>query len=109
MTTWLPQWYVYYVADALWAMMLFFIFGLVFRKWTTMRIFAVSILFTWSIELTQLYHAPWAEYLRSIKFFALILGFDFLFSDLIAYTLGITAGALIENKVFSVKLEYEHA
>lgn len=96
----LPLWYICYVADALWAMMLFFIFGLIFRKYSTLRIFAVSVLFTWSIELSQFYHAPWIDYLRSIKIFALILGFDFLFSDLAAYTVGITAGTLIEKKLF---------
>ncbi len=99
----LPLWYINYVGDALWAMMLFFIFGLLFQKCSTLRIFAVSILFTWSIEFSQLYHAPWIDFLRSIKIFALILGFDFVFSDLIAYTIGITTGVLIEKKAFRVE------
>ena len=56
----------------------------------------ITLLFTYSIEISQLFHPQWLEYLRSFKEFALILGFTFLWSDIAAYTLGISTGVLME-------------
>jgi hypothetical protein len=92
----LPTWYVQYFGDYLWAMLLFFIFALFFRNMSTLKVAAVTLLFTYSIEVSQLFHPQWLEALRSIKVFALILGYGFLWSDIVAYTLGISTGVLIE-------------
>jgi hypothetical protein len=92
----LPSWYVQYFGDYLWAMLIFFGIGLVRPRWVTRKVFTAAILFTYVIEFSQLFHPPWLEYLRSIKLCALVLGYGFLWSDLIAYTLGISTGAMIE-------------
>ena len=96
----LPEWYVQYFGDYLWAMLLFFIFALILQNMNTAKVAIVTLLFTYGIEISQLFHPPWLEYLRSIKIFALILGFTFLWSDIVAYTLGISTGALIEYFLF---------
>lgn len=93
----LPTWYIQYFGDYLWAMLLFFGFALLLRKLDTLKVSIVTLLFTYSIEVSQLFHPPWLEYLRAIKLFGLILGFGFLWSDIVAYTLGISTGALIEH------------
>ena len=93
----LPAWYVQYFGDYLWAMLLFFGFGLVLRNVSTFKVVIVTLFFTYSIEVLQLFHPQWLESLRDIKLFGLILGYTFLWSDIIAYTLGITTGALIEH------------
>ena len=93
----LPSWYVQYFGDYLWAMLLFFGFALLLRNADTIKVLIVTLLFTYSIEVTQLFHPQWLEYLRSIKLFGLIFGFSFLWSDIVAYTLGISTGALIEH------------
>ena len=92
----LPSWYVQYFGDYLWAMLIFFGIGLVRPRWVTLKVFTAAILFTYVIEFSQLFHPPWLEYLRSIKICALVLGYGFLWSDLVAYTLGITTGVVIE-------------
>ena len=92
----LPSWYVQYFGDYLWAMLLFFGFALILQNMSTFKVAIVSLLFTYSIEVSELFHPAWLDYLRSIKLFALILGFTFLWSDIVAYTLGISTGALIE-------------
>jgi len=74
----LPAWYVQYFGDYLWAMLLFFIFALILQKMSTFKVAAVTLLFTYSIEISQLFHPQWLEDLRSIKVFALILGHGFL-------------------------------
>jgi len=92
----LPNWYVQYFGDYLWAMLLFFGFALALRNMSTFKVAIITLLFTYSIEVSQLFHPQWLDYLRSIKIFALVLGFTFLWSDIAAYTLGISTGALIE-------------
>lgn len=93
----LPTWYVQYFGDYLWAMLLFFIFALILRNTSTFKVASATLLFTYMIEISQLFHSQWLDYLRSIKLFALILGFTFLWSDIAVYTLGIFTGALVEH------------
>jgi hypothetical protein len=52
------------------------------------------------IEISQLYHAPWIESLRSHPLGGLILGFGFLWSDLVCYTFGVVFGYLMEKLFF---------
>ena len=49
------------------------------------------------IEISQLYHAPWIDSIRATTLGGLILGFGFLWSDLICYTVGIVIGAIIDK------------
>jgi len=95
----LPDFYVNFVGDGLWAMAIFFMLGLVFRAATTRRLVILSLAITYAIEFSELYQADWINQLRSIKLIGLILGFTFLWSDLAMYTIGITIGALIEHFV----------
>ena len=93
----LPRWYVQYFGDYLWAMLLFFVFALILRNMSTFKVAIVTLLFTYIIEISQLFHPQWLDYLRSVKLVALVLGFTFLWSDIAAYTLGIFTGALVER------------
>jgi hypothetical protein len=93
----LPEWYTLYFGDYLWAMLLFFIFALTFRSMSTFKVAMIALVFTFLIEISQLFHPQWLEDLRSIKLFALVLGYGFLWSDIAAYALGIFTGALVER------------
>ncbi len=70
----LPLWYVQYFGDYLWAMLIFLGFALILQKSGTLQVAMVTLAFTYCIEISQLFHPPWLEYLRSIKLFALLLG-----------------------------------
>jgi hypothetical protein len=93
----LPVRYTQYFGDYLWAMLLFFIFALTLWTLSTFNVAMMTLLFAYGIEISQLFHPPWLEGLRSIKLFALVLGYGFLWSDIVAYTLGICTGALLEH------------
>lgn len=93
----LPTWYTLYFGDYLWAMLLFFIFALMLRNMSTFKVAVITLLFTYLIEISQLFHPQWLDDLRSIKVFALVLGYGFLWSDIAAYTLGIFTGTLVER------------
>ena len=89
-----------YGGDALWALMVFFGFGFVFRRSSTARIALGAVCFAWSIEFLQLYHSPWIEEIRSNRLGHLVLGSAFNGPDLIAYLCGVAFGALSESIYF---------
>ena len=93
----LPNWINFYFGDALWALMIFFIFGFVFRARETRCITLGALLFSYSIEISQLYHSQWIDSLRKTRIGGLVLGYGFLWSDLVSYTVGIGIGILIER------------
>lgn len=88
-----------YSGDVLWAMMVFFIIAFIFNKKSTIFIISWAIIFSYSIEISQLYHAPWIDAIRNTTLGALVLGFGFLWSDLFCYTVGIIIGAIIDRLI----------
>ncbi len=86
-----------YVGDALYALMIFFGFGFLFPKFPTLKIAALALAFCCLIEISQLYHAPWIDVIRHTRLGGLILGFGFLWSDLICYFMGVSFGLIIER------------
>ncbi|MGI9901813.1 DUF2809 domain-containing protein [Bacillus velezensis] len=85
-----------YLGDALWAAMIFTGFGLLFRHIRTETAAFLSLSFCCLIECSQLYHAPWIDAIRSSTFGGLILGWQFVWSDIFAYPLGVCAAAFLE-------------
>ncbi|WP_459502934.1 ribosomal maturation YjgA family protein [Bacillus sp. C1] len=88
-----------YLGDALWALMIFVGFGFLFNKMGTKKVVFISLLFCYGIEMSQLYHAEWIDRIRATTVGGLVLGYGFLWSDLVAYTIGIGMGALCESVV----------
>ncbi|WP_299581645.1 DUF2809 domain-containing protein [Mucilaginibacter sp.] len=84
-----------FVGDILWGLMVYFIVRFLFIgksiKWVTI----VSLLFCYSIEFSQLYQAPWINSIRHTVVGGLILGETFFWGDMVFYTIGISAGILI--------------
>lgn len=93
----LPKIIELYSGDILWALMVFLIIAFIFNKKSTIFIISWAIIFSYSIEISQLYHAPWIDAIRNTTLGGLILGFGFLWSDLICYTIGIIIGIIIEK------------
>ncbi|KQS32903.1 DUF2809 domain-containing protein [Dyadobacter sp. Leaf189] len=85
-----------YVGDALWAIMVFFGFAFVFRKWPTWQVAAAALGFSVCIELSQLYHEPWIDAIRNMPLGGLVLGFTFVWSDLVCYGVGVGIGMMVE-------------
>ncbi|MEY4541537.1 MAG: hypothetical protein RLZZ306_3294 [Bacteroidota bacterium] len=85
-----------YVGDSLWAMMIYFGFRFLFPNHAT-KAFWFALTFCYLIEFSQLYHADWIDNIRENRLGGLILGFCFLWSDLIAYFMGILVGFYLEK------------
>ncbi|MBJ8052895.1 DUF2809 domain-containing protein [Bacillus cereus] len=85
-----------YLGDALWALMIFTGFGFLFPKIETKKLAFISLIFCYGIEISQLYHAEWIDSIRAKTLGGLVLGYGFLWSDLVAYTIGVGVGMLGE-------------
>ncbi|PGD93484.1 DUF2809 domain-containing protein [Bacillus wiedmannii] len=85
-----------YLGDALWALMIFTGFGFLFPKTETKKLAFISLMFCYGIEASQLYHAEWIDSIRATNLGGLVLGYGFLWSDVVAYTIGVGVGILCE-------------
>ncbi|PFD84969.1 hypothetical protein CN275_25680 [Bacillus anthracis] len=85
-----------YLGDALWALMIFIGFGFLFPKIETKKLAFISLMFCYGIEVSQLYHAEWIDSIRATTLGGLVLGYRFLWSDLVAYTIGVGIGMFCE-------------
>lgn len=76
--------------------MIYIGFGFIFRTMKIKTVALIGISFCYLIELSQFYHANWIDNIRKTTFGGLILGYGFLWSDLLAYTIGIGIGVTVE-------------
>ena len=93
----LPECINTYLGDALWAVMIYLFASLLLKDRKPSLIALLSLLFCYLIEISQLYHAPWIDAIRNTRLGGLVLGFGFLWTDIIAYTLGIGVMLAIES------------
>lgn len=85
-----------FVGDMLWAMMIYFGLRFLIPKLKLVKTLTLAIIFSFSIETSQLYQADWINNIRATTLGGLVLGHGFLFEDLISYSLGIVIGCLLD-------------
>ena len=94
----LPNFINSYLGDAIWASMIYTMMAFVFAQKSSKQVAVYSLLFCYAIEISQLYQAPWINTIRNTTLGALVLGSGFLWSDLLAYALGVGIAYIIEIK-----------
>jgi hypothetical protein len=92
----LPGFVAAYAGDTLWALAVFLGIGLLLPTASTRRVALLALAFSIVIEVSQLYHARWIDSIRRTTIGGLALGFDFVWSDLACYAVGVGLGILIE-------------
>jgi uncharacterized protein YebE (UPF0316 family) len=76
--------------------MIFIAVGFIFKDKKTSYVAFLGICFCYLIEISQLYHAFWIDSIRRTTLGGLVLGYGFLWSDLLAYAIGIGVGIIID-------------
>jgi glycopeptide antibiotics resistance protein len=102
----LPNVISQYSGDILWATLVFFGFSIIAPRLKIWPTALAALAFSFTIELSQFYHAPWIDEIRSTTLGGLILGFGFKASDLVCYTVGVALGvgiALLLSAFFKLK------
>lgn len=92
----LPSFLAEYAGDTLWALMLFLLVSTLLAGRPILARAAISLSLAFFVEISQIYHAPWIDSIRQTTLGGLVLGFGFLWTDLICYSVGITIGSLTE-------------
>jgi hypothetical protein len=93
----LPWFIAAYAGDTLWALAVFLGIGLLLPRASTGRVALLALAVSLMVEVSQLYHAPWIDSIRQTTLGGLILGYDFAWSDLLCYAIGVGLGVLIES------------
>jgi len=101
----LPELLASYAGDTLWALMVFWLIRALEPSASILRSALLAICFSFFIEFSQLYHAPWIDDIRATRLGGLVLGFGFLLSDLVCYLLGIVIGYAINRVLFLTQVE----
>lgn len=99
----LPEFIAEYSGDTLWTAMVYWGLRFLFPSVSIPKVAAMSLLFSYCIEISQLYQADWANIVRSTTLGALIFGHGFLWSDMICYTVGILFSAAVNYFFYSFK------
>jgi hypothetical protein len=102
----LPDFVVNYLGDALWALVIFLLIGLLLPNRRTRTVFLLALTVTWGIEFSQFYQADWINAIRAYKLGGLILGYTFLPSDLLMYLFGIGTGVFLEKRLLNNQKEH---
>ena len=92
----LPTFVASYAGDTLWASLVYFLVAIVRPRASVATLAAATIGISFAVEVSQLYHAPWIDAVRSTRLGGLVLGFGFLRSDLACYIVGVCFAAAID-------------
>ena len=95
----LPAFVAEYAGDTLWALMLFLLISTLLAGRPVLARATISLALAFLVEISQLYHAPWIDSIRQITLGGLVLGFEFLWTDLVCYSAGIVIGSLTEGGI----------
>lgn len=90
-----------YLGDAIWALMVYFGFRMFWPRLAIIWSAILALSFSFAIEISQLYQADWINEIRQTLLGGLILGFGFLWSDLVAYSIGVVFGFGIDYLLIS--------
>ena len=93
---WLPASLGKYPGDALWALLVFLLIGLVRPRGATAVVAAAALAVSWGVEFGQLVQPAWLTAIRATTPGHLVLGSHFHAPDLLAYAVGIATGVAAE-------------
>ena len=86
---------VQYGGDTIWAGMFLFLLRVFFIKTKLWKLALITFAAGVADETLQLYHAPWIESIRHTRIGGLMLGYGFLWSDIVCYAVGVIIAYLI--------------
>ena len=93
----LPSVVAVYGGDTLWATAVFLGLGLFWPAARTSTLALAAALLSLAVELSQLAHPAWLETLRGLPGVGLLIGYDFVWTDLACYAIGVLLGVGLDR------------
>lgn len=94
-----------YLGDTLWALLVYWGFRFVLKQKSESIAMLAALLFSFLIEVSQLYQADWANNIRQYKLVGLVFGYGFLWSDIVCYSIGIAFGYITDKLLVNKWIE----
>jgi hypothetical protein len=91
-----------YPGDALWSLMVYFVWAFCKPTITPYRIAIYALITSYLDELSQLIQVPWLNLIRHTTLGHLILGTGFSWYDMFFYTIGIVIGIILDIVIEAV-------
>ncbi len=85
-----------YAGDTLWALLVFLGVSALQPDARLLVRGGVALGFAFLVEISQLYHAPWIDAIRGTQLGGLVLGYGFLWTDLVCYATGVGIGVTLD-------------
>lgn len=92
----LPAFLAEYAGDTLWALMVFLLVSTLLAGRPILVRAVITLALAFVVEISQLNHAPWIDAIRQTTLGGLVLGFGFLWTDLVCYSVGVMIGVVAE-------------
>ena len=99
----LPTFVTQFAGDTLWAFMVYWMFAAAFVNWRPPRSAALASCFSVCIEFSQTIIADWLETIRNLPGMRLVLGYGFLWSDVVCYTVGVLVACLADHAILTAR------
>jgi hypothetical protein len=93
----LPAWVGLYAGDVLWALLVYWLMGLLAPRAPARRRVGWAGALALAVEFSQLWRAPWLLAWRAHPLGALLLGRGFRWADVLCYVLGVLLGWGLEQ------------
>jgi len=97
------DWIPLFTGDALYAVMIFFMMRTLIPNVRIYQTSVIALVITYSVEFSQLYRAEWINNIRRTLLGRLVLGQGFLWSDVLAYLIGILLATFITKQIIERK------
>ena len=92
----IPELFGKYPGDALWAVMVFFGWGVLRPRASTLSVALLAFTTCFLVEVMKLYQAPWIVGIRHTTLGHLVFGHVFSVENLVAYAVGVVAAVGVE-------------
>lgn len=92
----LPDFVRLYAGDTLWASAAYFLIAACLPASPRASVTGFALVLSVLVEISQLYHAPWIDAVRATRPGGWILGFGFLWSDLVCYAAGVAIALVLD-------------
>lgn len=91
-----PYFVYEYVGDVLWAANLYMVFRIFFPREKISLMAFISFVTSVLVEFSQVYHAPWIDSFRNTFIGGMLIGYGFLWSDILCYAIGTAIGVIAD-------------